>query len=96
MPLILLQNNFSETLDFGRKSSCIIGKHGDLISKMVLQISVPQIQSTNPISWTNELGHSIVKKVEFLIGGVVRTLLTEIGWIFIQNFIWMPVKEMVI
>ena len=66
-----ISNNFSETLDFGRKSSCIIGKHGDLISKMFLQISLPQIQSTNPVSWTNELGHSIVRKVEFLIGGVV-------------------------
>ena len=66
-----IPNNFSETLDFGRKSSCIIGKHGDLISKMFLQISLPKIQSTYPISWTNELGHSIVKKVEFLIGGIV-------------------------
>lgn len=68
-------NNFTEQLDFGRKSSCIIGKHGDLISKMMLQITVPKLENNNPsgdtIGWTNELGHSIVRKVEFLIGGVV-------------------------
>lgn len=69
-----ISNNFSETLDFGRKSSCIIGKHGDMISKMFLQITLPNIENNSgsePISWTNELGHSIVKKVEFLIGGIV-------------------------
>ena len=70
-----ISNNFSEQLDFGRKSSCIIGKHGDLISKMMLQITVPKVENNNSsgeqIGWTNELGHSILKKVEFLIGGVV-------------------------
>ena len=68
-------NNFTEQLDFGRKSSCIIGKHGDLISKMMLQVSLPKVENNNPsgekLGWTNELGHSLIKKVEFLIGGVV-------------------------
>jgi hypothetical protein len=70
-----ISNNFSETLDFGKKSSCTIGKHGDLISKMLLQISLPKIDNSKSdgksISWTNELGHSIINKVEFLIGGIV-------------------------
>ncbi len=66
-----IPNNFSETLDFGRKSSCTIGKHGDLITKMFLQISLPELDDVNQVSWTNELGHSIIRKVEFLIGGVV-------------------------
>tara|TARA_B100000795_G_scaffold239348_1_gene200959 strand:- start:3778 stop:5007 length:1230 start_codon:yes stop_codon:yes gene_type:complete len=68
-----IATNFNEQLDFGNKSSCRIGKNGDLINKMLLQISLPSIENSGekPISWTNELGHSIIKKVELLIGGEV-------------------------
>lgn len=70
-----ISNNFNEQLDFGNKSSCKISKHGDLINKMLLHITLPSIENINyeqsPISWTNELGHSIIKKVELLIGGEV-------------------------
>ena len=65
-----ISNNFTETLDFGRKASCIIGKHGDLINKMFLQLSL-KLESSEQIGWTNELGHNIIKKVEFLIGGEI-------------------------
>ena len=70
-----IANNFSEQLDFGKKSSCVIGKHGDLVSKMMLQLSLPKIENTNTsgnsIGWTNELGHSIIKNIDFLIGGEI-------------------------
>lgn len=66
-----IPNNFTETLDFGRKSSCLIAKRGDLINKMFLQISLPKLESNHQVGWTNELGHSIIRKVEFTIGGVV-------------------------
>lgn len=69
-----ISNNFNETMDFGKKVTCTIGKHGDLLNKMLLEIKLPKIEndiSNNSISWTSGLGHSIIKKVELVIGGVI-------------------------
>jgi hypothetical protein len=70
-----IPNNFSESLNFDRKVTCIIGKHGDLVNKMLLEIKLPAIEkndsSTNIVGWTTGLGHSIIRKAELLIGGVI-------------------------
>ena len=65
---------------------------------MFLQISLPQLQSDTPISWTNELGHSIIKKVEFLIGGVVidtRWRLVRLLESILMRVKKLDIKEMV-
>ena len=67
-----ISNIFEQNFNFGNKVVCRIGKHGDLISKMLLEISLPKLKMINGNGgWTNELGRSIVNKIEFLIGGEV-------------------------
>ena len=64
-----IPNSFNETLNFDKKVSCTIGKHGDLLNKMLLEIKLPAINnkdsSGNQVSWTTGLGHSIIKQVDF-------------------------------
>mgnify|MGYP001454704520 CR=1 FL=1 len=67
-----ISNIFEDNLDFGKKAICKIGRYGDLISKMLLEISLPKLKMINGNGgWTNELGRTIINKVEFLIGGEV-------------------------
>lgn len=71
-----ISNIFEQTLDFGKKATCKIEKRGDLISKMLLEISLPKIKNKDgSIGWTNEMGRTIIDKIDFLIGGeIIDTL----------------------
>jgi hypothetical protein len=68
---------FSASVDFGRKTSVIIPRNGDLISKMYLLLKLPalkQAQSTDAtnstwVNYTNGLGNAIIKSVSIDIGG---------------------------
>jgi hypothetical protein len=72
-----INQTFNSTVDFGRKSSVIIARNGDLISRMYLQIKLPaldQTQSTDVdtstyVSWTNGIGNALIKSVSIDIGG---------------------------
>tara|TARA_B110000483_G_C18149477_1_gene524813 strand:+ start:167 stop:1402 length:1236 start_codon:yes stop_codon:yes gene_type:complete len=70
-----IPNNFNESLNFDRKVTCTIGKHGDLVNKMLLEIKLPAMENADlsgePVGWTVGLGHSIIRKAEILIGGVI-------------------------
>lgn len=58
---------------FGGKSRVILGKYGDLISKMYLDIILPSLNPENDpsfaISWVNSIGHAIIKKTHIEICG---------------------------
>ena len=60
---------FMESVEFGKKSTCIINRKADLLSKMILEIELPALESN--VSWINGIGHHIIKTVEVEIGGVV-------------------------
>lgn len=57
----------------GGKSYAILGKYGDLIHKIYLDVELPSLNPNNDpnfyISWVNAIGHAIIKKVEIEIGG---------------------------
>lgn len=61
--------------DFGSKVHCIVDRYGDLISNVFLEIDLPRISL--PVneeqgiyySWTNSIGHAIVKYYDIEIGG---------------------------
>lgn len=70
-----IPNNFNEQIDFGRKTTCKIGKFGDLLNKMILMVELPKLE-TPGLSWTNGLGHSIIESIELEIGGTLIDRLT--------------------
>jgi hypothetical protein len=58
---------FQESLEFGKKATCIIRRKGDLLSQMVLEIELPALESG--VSWINGIGHHLIKSVDLEIGG---------------------------
>jgi hypothetical protein len=73
-----IKQYFIHTPDFGKKSSCIIAKNGDLMGKSVLVVVLPKIKEfTNgdqldPITkfaWVRKISYALVKSIEIEIGG---------------------------
>ena len=67
---------FSSELNFGKKSTCLISKQGDLVGPIHLVITLPAISSINlnkftDIAWVKKIGFAIVKKVEIIMAGQV-------------------------
>lgn len=72
-----IQEYLNGGADFGKKVSCVIDRYGDLITDVFLEVDLPRIsfphnESRNIFySWTNSVGHALVKYVEIEIGGEV-------------------------
>ena len=67
-----IEQTFNGTADFGKKVTCTISRNGDLIHRVYLQVSLPQVRAANAATsfrWVNWLGHALVKNVEVEIGG---------------------------
>ena len=65
---------FLEQPDFGKKTTCIIARKGDLLSQIILEIDLPEL--SEGISWINAIGNQIIKSIDLTIGGVVITKLS--------------------
>jgi len=67
-----IEQTFSGAADFGKKVSATISRNGDLIHRVYLQVTLPQVAtaaSGAAFRWVNWLGHVLVKNVEVEIGG---------------------------
>lgn len=76
-----IQNVFQGAADFGKKSSVVIARNGDLVSRIWLEITLPALsnyavspyqapQGTQTyLKWANNIAHLIVKSIEMSIGG---------------------------
>ena len=63
--------SFDQGLIFGKKTTLIIPRKADLLSKLVLELRLPALGSQDHnISWINGAGHSLIKEVSVEIGGV--------------------------
>lgn len=69
-----------DTPDFGKKSTCLISKNGDLMSKTTVVITLPKINmitskdKIDPITkvaWVRKIGYALIKSIEIEIGGTV-------------------------
>ena len=75
-----IEQTFNGTADFGRKVTCTISRNGDLINKVYLQVTLPEIDPNlfdndtsdrvqTAFRWLNWIGHVLIKNVEVEIGG---------------------------
>ena len=71
-----IENPFNGSPGFGRKVTCTIQRNGDLIYRIYLQATLPQVvlnETTDGTGarfrWLNWVGHNLVKNVELEIGG---------------------------
>lgn len=68
-----IEQYFNVTPDFGKRASVTVSRNGDLITNTYLRIDLPRIETDdiNGFSWTEEIGHFLIKTVEIEIGGEI-------------------------
>jgi len=58
---------FTEAPDFGKRVTCIIDKKGDLLSDILIEIELPELNED--VSWSNGIGNFMIDYVELQLGG---------------------------
>lgn len=68
-----IEQTFNGQADFGKKVQATISRNGDLIHRMYLQATLPEVQcpcsESKCFRWVNYIGHALIKTVEIDIGG---------------------------
>jgi len=61
---------FDGTPNFGQRITCLIPRRGDLLGRIYLDVTLPQITDTsgNPLSYTNSIGHALIQEITFEVG----------------------------
>ena len=69
-----VEQTFSGSPDFGKRVTATISRNGDLISRVYLQVTLPEVcvpcdSSCARFRWVNYIGHCLIKYVTVDIGG---------------------------
>lgn len=61
---------FDGTPNFGQRITCLIPRRGDLLGRVYLDVTLPQITDTagNVLSYTNSIGHALIQEITFEVG----------------------------
>jgi hypothetical protein len=61
---------FDGTPNFGQRITCLIPRRGDLLGKVYLDVTLPQIRDTsgNVLSYTNSIGNALIQEITFEVG----------------------------
>ena len=65
-----IEQTFNGSANFGRKVTALIARSGDLIGRVYLQATLPELAaSASSFRWVDHVGHHLIKQVEVEIGG---------------------------
>ena len=68
-----IEQTFNGSADFGKRVTCTVSRNGDLMHKVYLQVTIPQVDASaaadTKFRWLNYLGHNLIKYAEVEIGG---------------------------
>jgi hypothetical protein len=66
-----IEQTFNGSADFGKKVTCTISRNGDLMHRVYLQVTLPDVEvaAGSTFRWLNWIGHVLIKTVEIEIGG---------------------------
>jgi len=86
---------FDGTADFGRRISAIIPRKGDLLNRLMLEISLPQVVAGDPdTSWVNAIGHALIEEVTLEIGE--KEIDKQTGeWMHVWTSLSMPTSKQI-
>ncbi len=61
---------FDGTPNFGQRITCLIPRRGDLLGRVYLDVTLPQVRDTsgNILSYTNSVGHALIQEITFEVG----------------------------
>jgi len=61
---------FDGTPDFGKRITCLIPRRGDLLSQIILEVSLPALTLTTgqAVSYVNSIGHALIQEISIEVG----------------------------
>lgn len=61
---------FDGTPDFGKKITCNVPRRGDLLSQVVMEVTLPALTLLDgtPVSYVNSIGHALIQEITLEIG----------------------------
>ena len=61
---------FDGTPDFGKRITCLVPRRGDLLSQIILEVSLPALTLTtgDAVSYVNSIGHALIQEISIEIG----------------------------
>ena len=61
---------FDGTPNFGQRITCLIPRRGDLLGRVYLDVTLPQLKDTNGnlLSYTNSIGHALIQEIALEVG----------------------------
>ena len=62
-----IEQTFNGSADFGKRVTCTVSRNGDLMHKVYLQVTVPELAASK--SFAANLGQALIKYAEVEIGG---------------------------
>ena len=95
-----IRQSFSGNFNFGNRVTSQISRNGDLVSKMILEVDLPQLQNIPTNVWTdnqahryvNYIGLRLIKSVELEIGGQ-KIDKQYSDWMYIWNELSLPIEK---
>jgi hypothetical protein len=61
---------FDGTPDFGKRITCLVPRRGDLLTQVILEVSLPALYLTtgDAVSYVNSIGHALIQEITIEIG----------------------------
>ena len=61
---------FDGTPDFGKRITCKVPRRGDLLSQVILEVSLPALQLTDgtDVPYVNSIGHALIQEISVEVG----------------------------
>jgi len=61
---------FDGTPDFGKKITCNVPRRGDLLSQVIMEVTLPALKLLDgtPVSYANSIGHALIQEITLEIG----------------------------
>jgi len=61
---------FDGTPDFGKRITCLVPRRGDLLSQIIIEVTLPALNLTtgDSVSYVNSIGHALIQEISLEIG----------------------------
>ena len=61
---------FDGTADFGKRITCLVPRRGDLLSQVMLEVTLPALKLTTgeSVSYVNSIGHALIQEITIEVG----------------------------
>lgn len=61
---------FDGTSDFGKRITCLVPRRGDLLSQVILEVTLPALTLTTgeAVSYVNSIGHALIQEITLEVG----------------------------